>query len=199
MSASASGQKRRSPAPPATPAFGRRAVAAGLGLVVVGLGAWLFFGRGENLVDETLEMERSLLLGEATGREGRRVVDEIIRNVDRMPRDDVKEVQRVLEEEWRRSRQSDIESFFSAAPDEKRSILDRSIDRALAYRDLRFAVNPRASTPDGRRRKPRANDARPRAGQTAADKAAQRQLQERYDDALRQRARERKIDLPEWQ
>jgi len=199
VSTSTCGHTRRSAAPPAAKPFGRRAVAAGLGIVVLGICVWLFLGRGKTLVDKTLDMERRLLLGEATGRDGKRVVAEIIRNVDRMPRDDVKEVQRVLEEEWQRSRQSDIDAYFSAAPDDKRSILDRSIDRALAYRDLSFAVNPRASSLDGRRRKPRAKDARPRAGQTAADKAAQRQLQQRYDDALRQRARERKIDLPAWQ
>ena len=34
---------------------------------------------------------------------------------------------------------------------------------------------------------------------TAAEKASQRQLLERYDDALRQRARERRIELPAWQ
>jgi len=199
VSTSTRDHTRRPAAPPAAKPLGRRPIAAGLGIVVLGVCAWLFLGRGETLVDKTLDMERRLLLGEAAGRDGKRVVAEIIRNVDRMPRDDVKEVQRVLEEEWQRSRQSDIDAYFSAAADDRRSILDRSIDRALAYRDLSFAVNPRASSLDGRRRKPRAKDARPRAGQTAADKAAQRQLQERYDDALRQRARERKIDLPEWQ
>jgi hypothetical protein len=98
-------------------------------------------------------------------------------------------------------RREDIEAYSAAQPDEKRSILDRSIDRMLMYKELRFAVNPKAWSKDGR--KPRqsrtTSSASQAAGATAAEKRAQRQLLERYDDALRQRARERRIDLPAWQ
>jgi hypothetical protein len=186
----------------AQPSGGRRAWGAAIALVMACLVGWLWLGRGDDLVEKTLDMERSLLASAAPGRAGRRAVDEIIRNVDRMQPAELQEVQRTLDEEWQRIRQQDIEAYFAAQPDEKRSILDRSIDRTLMYKELRFAVNPRAWSRDGKKpRKPRAPSPQSQAGggMTAAEKASQRQLLERYDDALRQRARERRIELPAWQ
>lgn len=175
---------------------------AALGLAVVCLLGWLWLGRGDGLVDKTLEMERMLLAGDASVRAGKRAVDEIIRNVDRMDPAELKRVQQTLEAEWQRARAADIEAYFAAHPDERGSILDRSIDRTLMYKELRFAVNPEAWSKDGRKpRKPRTTspDSHAGGGATAAEKSAQRQLLERYDDALRQRARERRIELPAWQ
>lgn len=175
--------------------------AIGVGGIVC-LAGWLWLSRGDDLVDRTLEMERRLLEGEASGRAGKRAVDEIIRNVDRMSPDEIKAVQQALETEWTQSRRADIDSYFAARPDERKSILDRSIDRTLAYQELRFAVNPRAWSKDVRRpRKPRSAPKTSAAagGATAAEKAAEQQLLQRYDDALRQRARERRIELPAWQ
>lgn len=169
------------------------------GVVVVGcLAAWWWFSGREDLVGQTLAMERSLLEGGAAGRAGRRAVDQIMRNIDRMRPDDIRAVQRSLETDWQQAREKDVEAYFDARPEERPSILDRSIDRTLVYKELRFAVNPRSRGLDGRRsRKP------PPAAANAAtldpDAAARRQLLERYDDALRQRARERRIDLPTWQ
>ena len=188
------------PAAPAKQPGGNRTVviASVLGLVAVCLLGWLWLGRGEGLVDKTLEMERTLLAGDASGRAGKRAVDEIIRNVDRMDPAELKQVQQTLEAEWQRARAADIEAYFAAQPDERGSILDRSIDRTLTYKELRFAVNPRAWSKDGQ---PKTTPPASQAGgaATAAEKAAQRQLLERYDDALRQRARERRIELPAWQ
>ena len=185
----------------AQPSGGRWAWGAAIALVMACLVGWLWLGRGDGLVEKTLDMERSLLADAAPGRAGRRAVDEIIRNVDRMQPEELQEVQRTLDEEWQRVRREDIEAYFAAQPDEKRSILDRSIDRMLMYKELRFAVNPKAWRKDGRKpRQPRPTlPASQAAGATAAEKKAQRQLLERYDDALRQRARERRIDLPAWQ
>jgi hypothetical protein len=172
------------------------------GLAIVGVLGWLWLGRGDDLVDKTLEMERSLLAGDTAGRAGKRTVDEIMRNVDRMDPAELNKVQQTLEAEWQRAREADIEAYFAAKQDERRSILDRSIDRALMYKELRFAVNPKAWSKDARR--PRKSKTTPKesqagGGATAAEKKAQRQLLERYDDALRQRARERRIELPAWQ
>ncbi len=193
----------RRPAPAKQPTGNRTVVAmAMLGLGIVCVLGWLWLGRREGLVDKTLEMERMLLAGDASGRAGKRAVDEIIRNVDRMDPAELKQVQQTLEAEWQRARAADIEAYFAAKPDERRSILDRSIDRTLAYKELRFAVNPKASSKEGRRpRKPKTTPPASQAGggATAAEKAAQRQLLERYDDAIRQRARERRIELPAWQ
>jgi len=197
-------RKREGRAVPAKPPASNRpvVVATMLGLAIFCLLGWFWLSRGEGLVDKTLEMERMLLAGDASGRAGKRAVDEIIRNVDRMDPAELKQVQQTLEAEWQRARAADIEAYFAAKPDERRSILDRSIDRTLTYKELRFAVNPKASSKDGRR--PRKSKTTPPASQagggaTAAERAAQRQLLERYDDALRQRARERRIVLPAWQ
>lgn len=202
MTRQARDQGRRSP-PAAPQAGGRKALWVGLlaatAACAVG-GYWL--SRGDDLVDKTLDMERTLLAGDAPGRAGKRAVDEIIRNVDRMDPAELKQVQQTLEAEWQRARAADIEAYFAAKPDERGSILDRSIDRTLMYKELRFAVNPKAWSRDGRRpRKPKTSPPASQAGgaATPAEKAAQRQLLERYDDALRQRARERRIELPAWQ
>jgi hypothetical protein len=188
----------------AKPHGGNRVVIASatMAIVVVCVIGWLWLSRGNGLVEKTLDMERSLLADAAPGRAGRRAVDEIIRNVDRMQPEELKQVQQTLEAEWRRARAADIEAYFAAKPDARGSILDRSIDRTLTYKELRFAVNPKAWSKDGRRpRKPKTTPPASQAGgaATAAEKAAQRQLLERYDDALRQRARERRIELPAWQ
>lgn len=199
----ADGQRTRRQRIDAPAAGGRRAWpwSAALAVVTACLVGWLWLGRGDGLVEKTLDMERSLLADAAPGRAGRRAVDEIIRNVDRMRPEELQEVQRTLDEEWQRVRREDIEAYFAAQSDEKRSILDRSIDRMLVYKELRFAVNPKAWSRDGRKpRKPRTTATASQAtGATAAEKKAERQLLERYDDALRQRARERRIDLPAWQ
>ncbi|MEI6241246.1 MAG: hypothetical protein WCR51_12725 [Planctomycetia bacterium] len=195
-------QRERRSAPAKQPAANQTAVVATmLGLAVVCLLGWLWLGRSDGLVDKTLEMERMLLAGDASGRVGKRAVDEIIRNVDRMDPGELKQVQQTLEAEWQRARAADIEAYFAAQPDERGSILDRSIDRTLMYKELRFAVNPKAWSKEGRKpRKPRTTSPDSQAaGATAAEKKAQRQLLERYDDALRQRARERRIELPAWQ
>lgn len=197
-------RQREGRAAPARQAGGKRTavVVAVLGVAAAFLVGCLWLSSGDDLVDKTLEMERTLLAGDASGRAGKRAVDEIIRNVDRMAPAELKQVQQTLEAEWQRVRAADIEAYFAAKPDERRSILDRSIDRMLTYKELRFAVNPKAWSKEGRRpRKPKTTPPASQAGggATAAEKAAQRQLLERYDDALRQRARERRIELPAWQ
>ncbi len=193
----------RAGAPSRQPGRGNSFLFAGalLACAFAAICGWLWVSRGDNLVDKTVGMERAILAGEVPGRAGRRMVDEIIRNVDRMQPHELKEVQRTLEEEWQRVRKEDVDAYFTAKPEEKRSVLDRSIDRASAYTQLRFAVNLKAWGKDGRPRKSRkpAGDSQTAGGATGSDGDAQRKLLERYDDALRQRALERRIDLPAWQ
>jgi len=196
------GKSSRPPRPSGTGGRGGRWLA---GLAVCGVAvllAWSWLGRGENLVDRTLDMERRLLTEGATGRAGRRAVDEIVRNVDRMRPEEVRRVQQSLEAEWARSLRQDVDAYFAAQAEERQSILDRSIDRSLVYKELRFAVNPRAAGRGGRRAKkqsPPAVKTADAGAATAEEKAAERRLLERYDEAVRQRARERRIDLPAWQ
>jgi hypothetical protein len=92
------------PAAPAKQPGGNRTaiVATVLGLATTCLLGWLWLTSGEDLVDKTLKMERTLLAGEASGRAGKKAVDEIIRNVDRMDPAELKQVQQTLEAEWQR-------------------------------------------------------------------------------------------------
>ncbi|MFM8413208.1 MAG: hypothetical protein ACKOCX_00620 [Planctomycetota bacterium] len=194
---------RGRPRPAETSSGSRRAWAsAGLvALVGIGLAGWLWLGRGDDLVSQTLELERTLLEGGAPGRAGKRAVAEIVRNVDRMSPEELREVQGALEQEWQRALAGDLDAYFAAAPDDRQEILDRGIDRTLVYKDLLFAVNPRAWSKSPRRpRKPPAAPTAAANGGSAADaQAVRRQLLERYELALRQRARERGIELPSWQ
>ena len=68
------------PAAPAKQPGGNRTaiVATVLGLATTCLLGWLWLTSGEDLVDKTLKMERTLLAGEASGRAGKKAVDEII-------------------------------------------------------------------------------------------------------------------------
>jgi hypothetical protein len=176
----------------------KRIAAVVVAIVVLCGCAWLWLGRGENLAAKTLDLERSLLAGGVHGRETKPAVDEIIRNIDRLDRKEVTVLQRSLEQDWKRLREEDVRAYFAALPAERQAVLDRGIDHTLTYRELRFAFNPRSWSPEaGVRRKPQ--PARKPARPAGGDTASLRQLQERYGDALRQRARERKIDLPEWQ
>ncbi len=176
--------------------------AATMVLAAAGLGGWLWLGRAADRVEKTIDMERSLLAGETSGRAGKLALGEIIRTVDRMRPEELQEVQRTLDEEWQRVTDEDIEAYFAAKPEERHPILDRSIDRMLIYKELRFAVNPHAWSREGRRPRPdgvATSDAQSAAGAADDDRDARRQLRARYDDALRRRARERRIALPAWQ
>lgn len=164
--------------------------------ILLAAAAWFLMRPRENLVGETLELEQAVLLGDASGREARRTVDQIIRNIDRMRSEDIKAVRKALDAEWLQARGQDIDAYFAATPDERQAILDRGIDRTLAYRELRFALNPGSLGPGmgGRRRRGR-DQQQPKADLDEA----RGKLLTLYSEALRKRAGERKIPLPEWQ
>ena len=185
---------RKSPAPAAS---GRgRALAAAVAAILIAALAWFALRPREDLVGKTLELEQAVLLGDSSGRQARRTVDQIIRNVDRMRSDDIKTLRNALDAEWLKARGQDIDAYFAATTDQRESILDRSIDRTLAYRELRFALNPRSSGPGMGGRRRRGRDQKP--AEVSGDEARGK-LVAIYTEALRKRAGERKIPLPEWQ
>lgn len=169
-----------------------------LGLASLAIAGGLWWWRSDDGVGKVRGIERALLAGELSGRAGKRAVDEIVRTVDRMQPEEVQRVKQTLEDEWRRLCQEDIDAFRIAAFDEQTAILDRSIQRGLTYQELLFAVNPRASSKNYRRpRKPQRAAAESRAA-NGGDEAA-RQDRDRFRNAVLQRARERRIDVPVWQ
>lgn len=165
-------------------------------LLVVGaglIGGGLWLSRREDLVGRTLGRERSLLAGDVGGRAGKRTLEAIIRDVDRMRPEEVKEVNRALDEEWQRLWQEAVAAHAGATADEKMTIIDRTIDRGLVYKDLLFAVNPRATSREirpSRKRGPVADSGStsPAAGRPSDD--------DRFREALRRRADDRRVTVP---
>ncbi|NDC63480.1 MAG: hypothetical protein EBZ59_05720 [Planctomycetia bacterium] len=161
-------------------------------------GVW-FLRPSRNLVDETLDLQRRVLAGglaEADVGEG---IDGVIRNVDKLRRDDVKRVRDALREEWVRVRQAAMDEYFAADPAGREAVLDRDIKRLRIARELEMAVDPRATgrPPQpgrpGRGRKPQGQG---RGNASGSGEADAEKLSRLYREALTARAAARRISLP---
>lgn len=163
----------------------------GIGLVLlVGGGGYLAWSLARrDPVAETVALQRSIL-DAASARERSAGIDELIRRVDRLPRQELQRVREALGAESSRVRRESIDRYFSAAESERPALLDADIDRLLALQELWFAVNPQASW-----RPPSLPRSRPRRGEREQDADA-RKLAELYTEALAVRARQRGLDLP---
>jgi hypothetical protein len=163
-------------------------------------GGWWLAGRDDGLVADTRQIQQRVLAGGVRGRELQRAVDAIIRNVDQMSRDELKAAREALDTDWRTAYEAGVAAYFDAAEERRPDLLDEAIDRTLAFRQLRYGLNPQASGPyAGRIRRGRGRDRDRQEGQDEAAAAARRKLAEQYATAVKERAKERKIDLPEWQ
>ncbi|MFZ4733403.1 MAG: hypothetical protein ACOYK7_12760 [Pirellulales bacterium] len=172
----------------------------GFAALVAGAGGWWLLGRGSGLVEDTRNLQQRVLAGELRGREMTRAVDSIIRNVDQMSRDELKAAREALDTDWRTAYDKGLSAYFDAAEDRRPALLDEAIDRTLAFRQLRFGLNPQASGPyAGRIRRGDRRSRDRKAEKEDESAAARRALAERYAEAVRERAKERKIDMPEWQ
>ncbi|NBV45820.1 MAG: hypothetical protein EBR86_09320 [Planctomycetia bacterium] len=165
-------------------------------------GGWWLVRRDDGLVADTRQIQQRVLAGGVRGRELQRAVDAIIRNVDQMSRDQQKEAREALDTDWRQAYEAGVAAYFDAAEEGRQSLLDEAIDRTLAFRQLRYGLNPQASGPYAgrmRRGRGRDRDRNRQEGEDEAAAAARRKLAEQYATAVKERAKERKIDLPEWQ
>lgn len=163
-------------------------------------GGWWLVGRDDGLVADTRQIQQRVLAGGVRGRELQRAVDAIIRNVDQMSRNELKAAREALDTDWRTAYEAGVAAYFDAAEERRPDLLDEAIDRTLAFRQLRYGLNPQASGPyAGRIRRGRGRDRDRQEGQDEAAAAARRKLAEQYATAVKERAKERKIDLPEWQ
>lgn len=192
-------------ATPPPPPSRRTAAIAGGGVlaVLVAVAAWWFWPRA-TLVPETAEIARGLL--DTGGAPDRRAIQQVVNNVDRMPRDDLFRLWRAVGEEWRRLRQDAINRYFIAPAAEKPLLLDAEIERLKALRELMLALNPQAD-PDsppwlpregGRGRRGRGNDRTAKPADEAAAKAEadRRAIAARYEEALASHAKSRGVALP---
>jgi hypothetical protein len=169
-------------------------------LLVAGGLAW-FLSRGGGLVDETLALQRRLLAGESSGRERKADIDPVIRNVDKMSRNDVKAVRDAFTADWRRLQQAGIEEYAAAAEEDREPLLDRELRRIVAAGELWFATNPRSS---GRPPSP----PRPRPADKSAGKAREKPVKpevaaaierfESYRAALVAQAGKHRVSVPQW-
>lgn len=164
-----------------------------LGVLLAAGGLSWFFLRGKGLVDETLALQTSLLVGGTASGDRRSGVSRVTRNIDKMAREDVKTVREALMADWRRLRQQGIDEYFAAAEPEREPLLDRDIGRLVAAGELWFATNPRSN---GLPPKPGTPKKSGKKGGAKTTPAAQ--LLDIYRTALLTRAGKRHISVPEW-
>ena len=171
----------------------RLLLASLVGVGLVAGGAW-FFVRGKGSVDETRGLQESLLAGDLSGRDRASGVSRVIRNIDKMDREDVKKVREAFMAEWRRLKRQGIDEYHAAGEADRESLLDRDIGRLVTAGELWFATNPRSSGQPPNRRKPKAAATKPA-------KAKENEGGQRFDlyrVALLGRAKTRGIAVPEW-
>jgi len=191
---------RPAAAEPAAPAGRRAWLAVGVValLAVVATAAWLFRPREDKLGAVT-QIQKQLL--EAGGKPGRGTIDQLIRTVDRMSREEIGSAYRAAGAEWKRIRQAAIDAYFQAAAGERPRLLDEHIGRMQAYHDLLIAMNP-GSRPDSPAYLPRDRRRRGPAGEPTTPppdpeaEEARRQLADRFDDAVEAHAKSRGRPLP---
>jgi hypothetical protein len=171
------------------PSRGPVLVLACLLATAVAAGVWLL-RPPRNLVGETLDLEGRLLSGGMAGRELEAGIDRVIRNVDKLGREDVKKVREALRAQWLQVRQAGIDEYFAADASGREALLDRYIERLRLVRELEMAVDPRATGQPPRPRRPNGAKGKAADGDDAA------KLFVIYRDALLARAAARRIRLP---
>jgi hypothetical protein len=161
-------------------------------LLAAGAASW-FFVTGKGLVDETIAVQASLLAGEFSGRDRSSGVMRVTRAIDKMDREDVKRVRDAFTAEWRRLLQQGIDDYFAAGEADRKTLLDRDIDRLGTAGELWFATNPRSNGQPPKSRKPKSVASKP-----GAKVSPEAQLRDTYRTALLARAGKRGISVPDW-
>ncbi len=169
-------------------------------LAALAAGVWFLWPR-EDKVAAVTELQQRLLAAGGTPR--RADIDQVIRTVDRMSRDELRATYRAANEKWKRVKQEAIDAYFQATATDRPALLDEHIARMVAYHDLLVAMNPRAR-PDSPASLPRDRRRRGTEGEPpkpAIDKQAEkvrRELAERFDVALEARAKATQRTLPSF-
>lgn len=170
---------RREPAAPSR--AGRWGLAAAVLLALIG-GAWWLVPRDDRIA-ETTRLQEDVLAATLKGRERRQAIDQIIRNIDKMTREQATEVRDALVSLWTRLERESVDAYAAAPADERDALLDRDLVRYQVFRELRFAVAARAP------RRGRGRD------EGAAEDPARRDLNRMYQNALRERAKDKGVSL----
>jgi hypothetical protein len=188
-----------------------------LGGAVAAAGGWYLYqaGRSTRLATNTIALQERLLDGTADPADRRRAVDEIMRNIDRLPPAEIRRVRDSLFKRINAMRTSSLKRFAEASPDERIVLLDEDLDRIRLARGIMDATEQGGMRPyteaelveREQRRKEREERAKQQAAAPAKAPAAarsapsprpqsaeQKQAAE-YVEALMKRAKEKKVDL----
>lgn len=150
---------------------------------------------GVDHLAKAVELQRQVLTAESK-KACDRGIDELIHHVDRLDREQLRQLRDLLAAEIQRTGREWIDRYYSAAEADRPALLDADIDRLLAIRELWLAITPGAT--EWSPRLSRARGRKPAAGTPpAAD--SERKLRELYTAAVLARAKTRGVSLPELQ
>lgn len=150
---------------------------------------------GVDHLGKALELERQVLAAE-TKKARDRGIEELIHHVDRLDREQLRQLRESLAAEIQRTGREWIDRYYAAAESDRPALLDADIDRLLGIRELWLAITPGAAEWSPRLSRSRG---RKPAADASPDAASERKLRDLYNAALLARAKTRGVSLPELQ
>ena len=185
----------------------------GIAAAVLLAAAWWFLmpSRASRLASHTIAMQEKLLGAAAEPAARRQAVDEIMRNVDRLPPGEIRRVRDALFERINDMRLESLERFAAASADERTALLDEDLGRIRLVRGLLDATDQGGMRPfteaelrerqERQERRARGEAPKPAAQPKTAKpqrpprpQVDQKQVAE-YMEALAKRAKEKNVDL----
>lgn len=168
-----------------------------LAFAAVGVAVWIWTRRDP--AADLIARQRELVTSSERLRD--KDLDAVVRDVDRLSRDQARAVRAALGAEWQRIKQESITRYFDASAAERPALLDEDIARLQNYHRLLAGLNP-MDMPGGPVWAPRGPRPKPGAAPPAPDAAkaeqTRRELEKMYDEARAARAKERGITLPQF-
>jgi hypothetical protein len=187
-------------------------------VILLAAGGWYLLrpSRASRIAAETIRLQAELLAGEGAPAASAVRIEEIMRNVDRLPPDEIRRVRESLFRRLKEMREESLSRFHDALPVERTTLLDADLERiqiAQAIVDATDQGGMRTYTEaelidrERRRREREAERKQAAPGTTKASPAPVRQPapkrqptdeQKRsasYFEALAKRAKEKKVEL----
>lgn len=189
-----------------------RRVGVAAAVALVGAAVWFLMpSRASRLASRTIAMQEKLLAAAAEPATRRQAVEEIMRNVDKLPPDEIRRVRDALFEQINEIRLESLERFAAATADERTALLDEDLGRIRLVRGLLDATDQGGMRPftekelrdreERRRQQAEGQKKPPTPAKTAKRESRprratvdQKQVAE-YMEALTKRAKEKNVDL----
>lgn len=217
MKQRAGGGRRQAVAAGADARAGRVWVIVGLAATIgLAAGGWYLLqpSRAARIAAQTIRLQEELLAGAADPAASGTRIEEIMRNVDRLPPDEVRRVRESLFRRLKEMREEALARFHDALPAERNALIDGDLDRIQVARAILDATDQggmRAYTEAElvereKRRRERESEPRPANAGPPRSPAQRSQPQPKpptdqekrlavYFDALAKRAKEKKVEL----